>query len=57
MLGGRLAAEWLKAQGVTDVFALCGEHILPLLDGFAFLLFGDAAQVFLLFFLLFGDAA
>jgi acetolactate synthase-1/2/3 large subunit len=33
MLGGRLAAEWLKAQGVTDVFALCGEHVLPLLGG------------------------
>jgi acetolactate synthase-1/2/3 large subunit len=33
MRGGTLAAEWLKAQGVTDVFALCGEHILPFLDG------------------------
>src|SRR5437588_1865906 len=33
MLGGRLAAEWLKAQGVSHVFALCGEHILPFLDG------------------------
>jgi acetolactate synthase-1/2/3 large subunit len=30
--GGRIAAEWLKAQGVTHVFALCGEHVLPLLD-------------------------
>src|SRR5207248_7603672 len=33
MIGGRVAAEWLKAQGVTHVFALCGEHVLPLLDG------------------------
>ena len=33
MRGGRLAAEWLKAQGVTHVFALVGEHILPLVDG------------------------
>src|SRR2546423_6194896 len=33
MRGGTLAAEWLKAQGVTHVFALCGEHILPFLDG------------------------
>src|SRR2546427_8627194 len=33
MQGGTLAAEWLKAQGVTHVFALCGEHILPFLDG------------------------
>jgi acetolactate synthase I/II/III large subunit len=32
MKGGRIAAEWLKAQGVTHVFALCGEHVLPLLD-------------------------
>ena len=32
MNGGRIAAEWLKAQGVTHVFALCGEHVLPLLD-------------------------
>src|SRR5438552_9901017 len=34
MRGGRLAAEWLKTQGVTHVFALVGEHILPLVDGF-----------------------
>src|SRR5438132_3146391 len=33
MRGGRLAAEWLKAQGVTHVFGLVGEHILPLVDG------------------------
>ena len=33
MRGGRIAAEWLKAQGVTHVFALVGEHILPLVDG------------------------
>ena len=33
MRGGPLAASWLKAQGVTHVFALCGEHILPLLEG------------------------
>src|SRR5438132_1920938 len=33
MRGGRLAAEWLKTQGVTHVFALVGEHILPLVDG------------------------
>jgi acetolactate synthase-1/2/3 large subunit len=33
MNGGRIAAEWLKAQGVTHVFALCGEHVLPFLDG------------------------
>jgi len=32
MKGARIAAEWLKAQGVTHVFALCGEHVLPLLD-------------------------
>jgi acetolactate synthase-1/2/3 large subunit len=35
MRGGTLAASWLKAQGVTHVFALCGEHILPFLDGCA----------------------
>ena len=33
MRGGRIAAEWLKTQGVTHVFALVGEHILPLVDG------------------------
>ncbi|MFN2545768.1 MAG: thiamine pyrophosphate-binding protein [Actinomycetota bacterium] len=33
MRGGTIAAQWLKAQGVTHVFALCGEHILPFLDG------------------------
>src|SRR2546423_10471963 len=33
MHGGRIAADWLKAQGVTHVFALCGEHVLPFLDG------------------------
>ena len=33
MLGGRMTAEWLKTQGVTHVFALCGEHVLPFLDG------------------------
>ena len=35
MHGGRVAAAWLKAQGVTHVFALCGEHVLPFLDGCA----------------------
>ncbi len=35
MRGGALAARWLKAQGVSHVFALCGEHILPFLDGCA----------------------
>src|SRR5204863_583041 len=34
MRGGRIAAEWLKTQGVTHVLALVGEHILPLVDGF-----------------------
>src|SRR5688500_5996785 len=33
MRGGRIAAAWLKAQGVDIVFALCGEHVLPVLDG------------------------
>jgi thiamine pyrophosphate-dependent acetolactate synthase large subunit-like protein len=33
MRGGALTARWLKAQGVTHVFALCGEHVLPFLDG------------------------
>src|SRR5436190_8257388 len=32
MNGGRIAAEWLKAQGVSHVFALCGEHVLPPLN-------------------------
>lgn len=35
MRGGTITARWLKEQGVTHVFALCGEHILPLLDGCA----------------------
>lgn len=35
MFGGTLVARWLQAQGVTHVFALCGEHILPVLDGLA----------------------
>jgi acetolactate synthase-1/2/3 large subunit len=35
MHGGDFTARWLKAQGVTHVFALCGEHVLPLLDGCA----------------------
>lgn len=35
MLGGRLTAAWLKAQGVTHVFALVGEHVLPIIDGCA----------------------
>ena len=35
MLGGRIAAAWLKAQGVEKIFALSGEHILPLFDGCA----------------------
>ena len=35
MRGGTLAAKWLKAQGVTHVFALCGEHVLPFLDACA----------------------
>jgi thiamine pyrophosphate-dependent acetolactate synthase large subunit-like protein len=33
MLGGRIVAAWLKAQGVEKIFALSGEHILPLFDG------------------------
>src|SRR5919106_2887779 len=33
MLGGRIAAAWLKAQGVEKVFVLSGEHILPFFDG------------------------
>ncbi|MGH2785175.1 MAG: thiamine pyrophosphate-binding protein, partial [Actinomycetota bacterium] len=33
MLGGRIVAAWLKAQGVDKVFALSGEHILPVFDG------------------------
>lgn len=32
MRGGRLAASWLRAQGVSTVFTLCGEHVLPLLE-------------------------
>ena len=35
MLGGRIVAAWLKAQGVDKVFALSGEHILPVFDGCA----------------------
>jgi acetolactate synthase-1/2/3 large subunit len=35
MRGGRLVASWLEAQGVSTVFSLCGEHILPLLEGCA----------------------
>jgi acetolactate synthase I/II/III large subunit len=35
MLGGRIVAAWLKAQGVEKIFALSGEHILPLFDGCA----------------------
>jgi acetolactate synthase-1/2/3 large subunit len=35
MHGGSITASWLKAQGVSKVFALCGEHILPVLDGCA----------------------
>lgn len=35
MRGGLLAAKWLKAQGVSHVFALCGEHVLPVLDACA----------------------
>ena len=35
MLGGRIVAAWLKAQGVDKIFALSGEHILPLFDGCA----------------------
>jgi acetolactate synthase-1/2/3 large subunit len=33
MLGGRIVAAWLKAQGVEKLFALSGEHILPVFDG------------------------
>ncbi|MFN2613670.1 MAG: thiamine pyrophosphate-binding protein, partial [Actinomycetota bacterium] len=33
MRGGSIAAKWLKAQGVTHVFALVGEHVLPFIDG------------------------
>jgi acetolactate synthase-1/2/3 large subunit len=35
MHGGQITAAWLKAQGVETIFALCGEHILPVLDGCA----------------------
>src|SRR5438093_6452423 len=35
MLGGRIVAAWVKAQGVDKIFALSGEHILPLFDGCA----------------------
>jgi acetolactate synthase-1/2/3 large subunit len=35
MHGGTFTAKWLKEQGVTHVFALSGEHVLPLLDGLA----------------------
>ena len=35
MLGGRIVAAWLKAQGVDKAFALSGEHILPVFDGCA----------------------
>jgi acetolactate synthase-1/2/3 large subunit len=35
MHGGRIVAAWLRAQGVERVFALSGEHILPILDGCA----------------------
>src|SRR5437867_4459075 len=35
MHGGAFTAAWLKEQGVTHVFALSGEHVLPLLDGLA----------------------
>ena len=35
MLGGRIVAAWLKAQGVEKIFALSGEHILPVFDGCA----------------------
>ena len=33
MLGGRIVAAWLKTQGVEKIFALSGEHVLPLFDG------------------------
>lgn len=35
MRGGAITASWLKANGVTHVFALSGEHVLPILDGCA----------------------
>lgn len=35
MRGGQIAAAWLRKQGVEKVFALCGEHVLPFLDGCA----------------------
>ncbi|HJT37308.1 MAG TPA: thiamine pyrophosphate-binding protein, partial [Actinomycetota bacterium] len=35
MHGGAFTAKWLTEQGVTHVFALSGEHVLPLLDGLA----------------------
>jgi acetolactate synthase-1/2/3 large subunit len=35
MIGGHVAASWLKAQGVEKIFALSGEHILPFFDGCA----------------------
>ena len=35
MLGGRIVAAWLKAQGVDKLFALSGEHVLPVFDGCA----------------------
>jgi acetolactate synthase-1/2/3 large subunit len=35
MLGGRIVAAWLKAQGVEKLFALSGEHVLPVFDGCA----------------------
>ena len=35
MRGGQITAAWLKANGVTHVFALSGEHVLPILDGCA----------------------
>ncbi len=35
MTGGQLAAKWLKAQGVDKIFALVGEHVLPVLNGAA----------------------
>lgn len=33
MRGGSFIASWLRAQDVTHLFVVCGEHILPLLDG------------------------
>lgn len=35
MNGGQITAAWLKAQGVEKVFALCGEHVLPILNACA----------------------